>query len=146
MIAGQKKLHGDFVRMSIRITSVVVLLLTATGLPACHNDQAEQPQVRKVTYANDVEPILKMHCTECHTDKRQGVVESGLAMDSYESLMKGSRQGPDIKPGSALASSLYLLVSGNDVLTVNMPHGKAPLTPEEIETIRIWIDNGALEK
>jgi hypothetical protein len=144
MIASQK-LHRGFVKLRIRIMHVVVLLLLAAVLPACHKDQAQQPQTRKVSYAVDVEPILKMHCPECHNDKGIGVVESGLRMDSYESLMKGSRQGPVIKPGSALTSSLYLLVSGNDKLTVNMPHGKAPLNPEEIETIRIWIDNGALE-
>jgi hypothetical protein len=144
MIAAQK-VHRDFVRVSIRIMRVVVLLLIAAGLPACHKDQAEQPQMRKVTYAQDVEPILKMHCTECHTGERKGVVESGLRIDSYESLMKGSRLGSVIKPGSALTSSLYLLVSGHDELSVSMPHGRTPLSTEEVETIRIWIDNGALE-
>ena len=131
--------------MRIRIMHVVVPLLVAAGLPACHKDRAQQPQTRKVTYADDVEPILKMHCAECHHGKGKGVVESGLLMDSYESLMKGTRQGPVIKPGSALTSSLYLLVSGKNELTVNMPHETIPLSPEEIETIRIWIDTGALE-
>jgi hypothetical protein len=60
--------------------------------------------------------------------------------------MKGSRLGPVIKPGSALSSSLYILVSGKDKLTVNMPHGKAPLSAEDIETIREWINDGAVEK
>jgi len=26
-----------------------------------------------------------------------------------------------------------------------MPRGRTPLSDEEIETIRLWIDNGALE-
>jgi hypothetical protein len=46
---------------------------------------------------------------------------------------------------TARTSSLYILVSGKGNLTINMPHGKAPLSAEEIETIRAWIDNGAVE-
>jgi hypothetical protein len=131
-------------RISIRL--VVLPLLLSAVFPACHKDQAEQPHIRRLTFAKDVEPILKNHCTECHTSGRAGAVESGLLTDSYQSVMKGSRLGPVIKPGSALSSSLYILVSGKDKLTVNMPHGKAPLSAEDIETIREWINDGAVEK
>ena len=39
---------------------------------------------------------------------------------------------------------LYEVIT-KDELTVNMPHGKAPLSDEDIETIRLWIDSGAAE-
>jgi hypothetical protein len=124
---------------------LVALLLVTAGLAACDKDKVQQPQFRKVTYADDVEPILQKHCAECHVAGKQGAVASGLLIDSYESVRKGSRLGPVINPGSAMTSSLYILVSGNDSLTINMPHGKAPLSAEEIETIRFWIENGAVE-
>jgi hypothetical protein len=66
-------------------------------------------------------------------------------MDSYESVMKGTRFGQVINPGSAISSSLYILVTGKGNLTIDMPHGKDPLSAEEIETIRVWIENGAVE-
>jgi uncharacterized membrane protein len=132
-------------KMSIRSMSFVVILLVTTGLAACEKNKVEQPQSRQVTYADDVEPIIQKHCTECHDAGKQGAVSSGLLTDSYESVMKGSRLGPVIHPGSAMASSLYILVSGKEDLTINMPHGKTPLSAEEIETIRVWIETGALE-
>ena len=129
--------------MNIRAMYLAAPLLISAGLSSC--DKAEQPQFQKVTYANDVEPIIQKHCAVCHVSGQQGARESGLVMDSYESLMKGTPFGQVINPGSAMSSSLYILVSGKDRLTVTMPHGKKPLSDEEIETIRVWIENGAVE-
>lgn len=129
--------------MSIRATLLAVLLLIAAGLAAC--DKVEQQQFQKVTYADDVGPIMQKHCAECHVAGQQGAEASGLLIDSYESVMKGSRFGPVIDPGSAMTSSLYILVAGKGNLTTTMPHGKDPLSAEEIETIRVWIENGAVE-
>ena len=131
--------------MRIRSLPLAVLLLIIAGMAACDKDKAEQPRLRKVTYAEDVQPILQKHCVECHVTGKPGAMASGLLLDSYESLLKGSRLGPVIHPGSALASSLYILVSGRENLTITMPHGKAPLSAEEIETIRVWIENGAVD-
>jgi Planctomycete cytochrome C len=129
--------------MNIRAMPFALLLLIAAGLASC--DKPEQPRLQKVTYADDVVPIIQKHCAECHVAGKQGARASGLLMDSYESLMKGTSFGPVIHPGSAMASSLYILVSGKDKLTITMPHGKEPLSDEEIETIRVWIENGAAE-
>lgn len=129
--------------MNFRVMHLVVLLLISAGLSSC--DKAETPQLQKVTYTDDVEPIIQKHCAECHVTGQQGARASGLLMDSYESLMKGTPFGQVINPGSAMSSSLYILVSGKDNLTINMPHGKDPLSAEDIETIRVWIDNGAVK-
>jgi mono/diheme cytochrome c family protein len=129
--------------MNIRAMHIAVLLLITAGLSSC--DKPEQPQFQKVTYADDVKPIIQKHCAECHVSGQQGARASGLLMDSYKSLMQGTPFGQVINPGSAMSSSLYILVSGKDKLTVTMPHGKKPLSDEEIETIRVWIENGAAE-
>ena len=129
--------------MNIRSMPFAVLLPIAASLAAC--DKAEQPQPHKVTYTDDVKPILQKHCFECHVAGQQGAKASGLLMDSYASLMKGTSFGPVINPGSPTASSLYILISGKDKLTITMPHGKEPLSDNEIETIRVWIENGAVE-
>jgi mono/diheme cytochrome c family protein len=129
--------------MSIRAMRLTVLLVIAAGLAAC--DKVEQVQLQKVTYADDVGPIMQKHCVECHVAGQQGAEATGFLIDSYESIMKGTRFGPVIDPGSAVTSSLYILVSGKDKLTLTMPHGTDPLSAEEIETIRAWIENGAVE-
>jgi hypothetical protein len=129
--------------MNIRSMPFAVLLPIAACLAAC--DKAEQPQLHKVTYADAVRPILQKHCLECHAAGKQGTRASGLLMDSYASLMKGTSFGPVINPGSPMASSLYILISGKDKLTITMPHSKEPLSEEDIKTIRVWIENGAVE-
>lgn len=129
--------------MSIRALPLAVMLLIAASLAACDKEQGEVQPLRKVSYKDDVAPILQRHCAECHTAGQQGAEATGLLVDSYESLMKGSEYGPVIDPGSARTSSLYILISGKENLTINMPHGKSPLSAEDIETIRVWIDNGA---
>ncbi|NNJ94047.1 MAG: hypothetical protein HKP57_04825 [Halobacteria archaeon] len=97
-----------------------------------------------VSYADEVGPILQKHCGECHTSGQQGATATGFVVDSHETLMEGTQYGPVIDPGSAKTSTLYNLVSGKGNLTVNMPHGKDPLSADEIETIRLWIENGAI--
>lgn len=129
--------------MSIGYMPVSVLLLIAAGLMAC--EKVEPPQIQKVTYADDVSPIMQKHCADCHVAGRQGAEASGLLLDSYESVMKGSRFGPVVDPGSPMTSSLYILITGKARLTITMPHGKGPLDAEEIETIRLWIVDGAVE-
>jgi hypothetical protein len=131
--------------MSIRTMHLAVLLVIAAGLAACDKDMVEQQQFQKVTYADDVDPIMQKHCAECHVAGQQGAEASGFLIDSYESVMKDTRFGPVINPGSAMTSSLYILVAGKGSLTITMPHGKDPLSAEEIEIIRVWIENGAVE-
>ena len=129
--------------MNIRAISLIVLPLVVAGLAAC-DKKAESP-VRKVTYVDDVAPILEKHCVACHVAGQKGAESSGLLMDSYKTVMKGSRFGRIIEPGSATTSSLYIIISGKARLTVSMPHGKEPLSAEEIETVRVWIEEGAIE-
>lgn len=109
------------------------------------DDAAAVPQTRRVTYADDVAPILHKHCAECHLAGGQGAVATGFMVDSYASVLKDDRYGPVVTAGSAKTSTLYNMVSGKDNLTISMPHNREPLSDEEIETIRVWIDNGAVE-
>jgi mono/diheme cytochrome c family protein len=114
-------------------TALTVTMVIAAGLSGCS---------KQVSYA-DVQPIFQEKCAECHTGDREGVVASGFSVDSYETLMKGTRLGPVIVAGSAESSSLYRMVSGKTDPSIKMPHGKDPLSDEQIKTIRIWIDQGA---
>jgi hypothetical protein len=97
-----------------------------------------------ISYSEDVRPILEANCLECHTAGGTGAEKSGFNMDSYAELMEGTRYGPMIEPGESGASNLYLLVAGRADPSIQMPHGKEKLARADIETIRIWIDQGAL--
>ena len=98
-----------------------------------------------LSYAKDVKPILDQYCGECHMPGGPGAEKSGFKVDNYRNVMKGTKFGPVIIPGSAESSTLYRLVAGKVDPSIRMPHGKEPLKPEEIETIRQWIEEGANE-
>jgi len=116
--------------------TLLTTLVASAGLVACTGKQ--------VTY-KDVEPILQEKCAECHIGDNEGVVKSGFSVDSYESVMKGTKLGPVIAQGSAESSSLYRMVAGKTDPSIHMPHGKAPLTEDQIKTIEAWIDQGAVK-
>ena len=98
----------------------------------------------EVSYAADVQPILQQACVECHVDGGSGYAASGFGMASYEELMNGTRYGPVILPGDSLSSVMMMLIEGRADPSINMPHGdRLPLKQAEIDTIKLWVDQGA---
>ena len=98
---------------------------------------------KALTYQADIKPIIEANCIECHVPGGKGYVKSGLLMDSYENLMKGTKFGAVVVPGSSVSSTLYRLVSGKADPSIRMPHGGGELSDAEVATIATWIDQGA---
>jgi hypothetical protein len=84
-------------------------------------------------------------CAECHTGDSEGVVKSGFSVDSYDTVMQGTKLGPVVVAGSAESSSLYRMVAGETDPQIHMPHGGDYLGDEQVEMIRVWIDQGAVK-
>ncbi|TAK67323.1 MAG: hypothetical protein EPO19_11555 [Betaproteobacteria bacterium] len=96
-----------------------------------------------VSYNKDVQPILAKNCTECHAPGQKGFEASGLDTTSYQSLMKGGKFGQLVKPGDALTSALNMLVEGRVHASIQMPHGREKLPAKDIETLKVWVNEGA---
>jgi hypothetical protein len=97
-----------------------------------------------VSFAGDVKPILDKRCGECHMPGQPGYEASGLGFATYDELMKGTRFGAVVIPGDSLGSNLVILVEGRADPSITMPHGDSePLLQGEIQTLRLWIDQGA---
>ena len=107
-------------------------------LAAC----ASQP---KMSFQRDVYPILQENCLACHTPPEgQGYLVTSLNMQSYETLMQGTRYGPVILPGDSRHSILNMLVEGRVDDSMRMPHGRPePLSGNDIEVLRLWVEQGA---
>jgi uncharacterized membrane protein len=121
-----------------RLVTSAVLPCAALLLAAC------QPQATEISYAQDVAPILETHCKACHVPGQAGYVVSGFELQSYDTLMKGTQYGPVVLPGDPLTSVLVMLIEGRADPSLKMPHGDAaPLDPDEISTIRQWVEQGA---
>lgn len=98
-----------------------------------------------VSYAEDVQPVLAEHCLECHQPGADGYVQSGLGVESYAAVMKGTQFGPVVIPGDSFTSNLIVLVEGRAHSSIQMPHGKKQIPAEQIEIMKVWIDQGALD-
>jgi mono/diheme cytochrome c family protein len=91
----------------------------------------------QIDFQRDVQPIFREHCVSCHGPGQQ---MSGLRLDRRADAMRGGSQS-DIGPGSADGSRLYHRLI-DTVFGPQMPPA-GPLSPEQIETIRTWIEEGA---
>lgn len=98
---------------------------------------------REISYKQDVLPILTENCLSCHKAGGVGLAKSGLNMESYEGLMKGTKFGPIVIAGSSVSSTLVLLVERQAHQSINMPKDLPQLAADQIKIIRQWIDQGA---
>lgn len=101
---------------------------------------------RVVSFQSDIDPILNEKCLHCHKSPNGvGYVQTGLEMVSYDSLMKGTIFGTVIVPGDSKRSVINKVIEGRAGEMMRMPHGDAKkLTTEEIELLKIWVDQGAM--
>jgi hypothetical protein len=65
-------------------------------------------------------------------------------MATYEDLMYGTIYGPVIVHGDRRHSILNLPVEGRADSSMSMPHERKPLGTEEIEILRLWVEQGAV--
>jgi len=105
-----------------------------------------------VSFEKDVVPILNNYCVMCHLP---GGAQGGLSLypDAWSELVGiPSKQSPlvQVEPGSPDKSYFYikLIDSGESAGGSGqlMPIQQAPLVPEQIEIIRLWIEQGAQKK
>lgn len=94
-------------------------------------------QDTRVSFEKLIEPVFEKRCRTCHGSSVQ---LSKLSLLNRESALKGGARGVDLVPGDAVRSRLYRVVAGQEEPT--MPMG-GKLSSDEIESIRLWIDQGA---
>jgi hypothetical protein len=101
-------------------------------------------QERQTTsFHEDVFPIFKGRCVDCHQPGGQGYQASGLDLTTYEGLMKGTKHGPMVIPGDPDSSNLMWLLDWRASPELRMPHGSKKLSVCDRTEIRRWISEGA---
>jgi mono/diheme cytochrome c family protein len=113
-------------------------LSLSAAVVACHADDATKDPLTQ--FEREVRPILEERCFECHgPDKQKG----GLRLDQKEGLFTGGDSGdPAVVPGKSGASALIKMITSTDPDESMPPKGKR-LAPEQIASIKRWIDDGA---
>ena len=104
---------------------------------------AEQVAAREIDFGREIRPILAENCFACHGPDEQGR-QRGLRLDVQDGPFADRDHfgGPAIVPGAAAESLLYQRIAVNNPAE-RMPRGGEALTDDEIETIGLWIDQGA---
>src|SRR5487761_12996 len=90
-----------------------------------------------IDFGRDVQPLFKAHCYECHGPKQK---KNGFRLDRRRDALRGGTITV-IGPGNSAASRLYLKLV-TDRYGQRMPP-TGPLDPEQLNIIKLWIDQGA---
>jgi hypothetical protein len=108
--------------------------------PAAVKPPASHPSatIGSVVFASQIRPILAARCYPCHGPEVQ---QNGLRLDSLEAILAGSTNGKVIIPGDSQKSHLVRRLLGLE--RPQMPYGAPPLSAEQIDLVRKWVDEGA---
>ena len=132
-------------------TIAVASLTVAALLSACDS---------RVSFQRDVNPVLQHNCATCHSPGGVGFKMSGFSVQSYAAVMKGTKYGPIVIPGSSQQSDLVWLLKHGAHPSIDMPKtceqfeqesGKCAiaspfakrLPDKQVAMISKWVDQGA---
>ena len=140
--------------MQSRMSAIVVLSLSLVVNTSCgEHGQAKKlskENAPEISFKKDVFPIIERRCLPCHGEDNFNPSE--LSMDSYDLLKAGGKNGTPWVEGKSSESNLIKKLSEKPPFGDRMPlnpkkkiaDGTAKyLTEEQIDTIAVWIDQGA---
>jgi mono/diheme cytochrome c family protein len=127
----------NLLRPGLVLIGCVVLPLAA--LQTTGREPAK-PQAAEERFNRDIRPILSNKCFKCHgPDLKKG----GLDLQNHDTAVKPLKSaGFAIVPGNTEDSRLLEKVLETDAIKRMPPKGD-PLTPEQIATLKAWIEQGA---
>lgn len=127
-----------WVRSTLKsLAPVAAAALAAMGQSVPHAAAAEKP----VNYQDDVMPILRQYCFNCHNND---TARSDLNLTSYQSINLGGAGGEVLVSGDPGSSRLYLVITHQEEPV--MPPNGQKIPDKELAVIKKWIEEGLLDK
>ena len=138
----------------VTATGVIILLLTVFSIPACVHDPVLGDPVDPIDtmmmgpdnacdpdsiyFASDVLPIIRSSCGMgfCHDDESK---RAGIELTSYETLVEADI----VVPFEPENSKMYEVMTAMEISEIMPPSPRGPISDDNIETIRLWIAQGA---
>lgn len=139
-----RSIAAHFLRATRLVAAVIVVLgpptRLASGADAASNRPSGPPADPTIDFVAEIQPLFTQHCLGCHGQDKQ---RSGYRLDNRSIAVGGGESGePAILPGNSKKSRLVQMVSG-ELPDLRMPPKGDPLSPEQVERLRRWIDQGA---
>ncbi|MBL8849463.1 MAG: DUF1553 domain-containing protein [Planctomycetaceae bacterium] len=106
------------------------------GIATASETEATPGSVDAPSFTAEIQPVLAAKCGRCHSAEVQ---KGELDLRSPQGILKGSESGAVIVAGKPDESRLYEVLHSGEM----PPDGDNPLTDEEIDLVRRWIEAGA---
>ena len=119
----------------VKQTLAVLVALGPLGVFAADGSTALVQAEAAFWFDAKVAPILSRHCIECHDSTTR---KGKLDLSRKSAAFAGGKDGRVIVPGRAEDSPLWQAVAADE-----MPDDRPPLSAEEKEILRQWINAGA---
>lgn len=109
---------------------------------------SSSPVFAAPNFEKEIWPILNTKCVDCHRaayeeNGRKKEPKAGLRLDGAWAILRGSENGPVLKPGDSAKSYLYEVTTLPEDDDMFMPPKGDPLTNDEKALLKAWIDSGA---
>jgi uncharacterized membrane protein len=126
----------------MKLVVLIVFSTTFIGTSDALSQETHDPKNSKISFSNDVFPIIKRRCLPCHASDSENPSE--LFMESFPDIMKGGKHGNPVIPKKGDESILVQKIKPSPPFGDQMPlMTKKKLTDEEVEIFKKWIDQGA---
>lgn len=113
------------------VRSILAVLIAAFSVAVCRVSAAP------IDFARDVAPMFQEHCLHCHNEtQRSGELSLATSNDLTELEI--------VVCGKPSESTLLDAITALECERPAMPKEGTPLTPEQVDTIRRWIAEGAV--
>ncbi len=130
--------------------AAAILILAFTGTTRAGDERKNDKEGAagaksglKVSYDKQVRPIFQAHCQGCHQPAKAG---GGYVMTAFDRLKKGGESDEvAIVPGKPAESYLVEQITPEKDGKAVMPQNKPPLSAAEIELVKRWIAEGAVD-
>ncbi len=127
--------------------AIIFLFFGLLVFQSCSKDvgpiEPENNPTQNVKFATDVQPIFNNQCVSCHGNSGNLNLESGNSYNNLVGVNASGYSGKRVVAGDAEHSILYKKIDGSGQYGSNMPLG-SNLSAAQINTIKQWIDEGAL--
>jgi WD40 repeat protein len=125
-----------------RLAAALSFLLLG-GLAAQMPAPTPAPAQKPVSYWRDVRPLLQARCVGCHQPAK---AKGDLVLADYKHMLAGvPEKDPVVVPGKPDDSALLAVITGHDGKPPEMPKDRAALAASDVELLRRWLGEGAVD-
>ncbi|RYD33236.1 MAG: hypothetical protein EOP86_13855 [Verrucomicrobiaceae bacterium] len=119
----------------------VLAILAPSSHAAAEGAAAALASDSKVSFYKSIRPLLQAKCHGCHQPAK---AKGDYIMTDFAKLLVGGRDGEAVVPHDPEKSNLLKTITPHDG-KADMPKGGDPLAAADVDLIRRWISEGAID-